>query len=106
MEPENESKISVAPASTNQVLTSWLLATSPLRSASSSRFCVGSSDRSVSSCSSAIDYRASRIRSELVQHAPHVAEEARHHCADDDQQDQETNHDRERHGDEIDLHLR
>jgi hypothetical protein len=45
---------SVAPAMMNQVLTSWLFATSPFSSASSRRFWVGSYVRSVSS--SAIDY--------------------------------------------------
>src|SRR5436305_2044216 len=46
------------------------------------------------------------VRSELAQHAPDIAEEAVHHRADDDQQDQEADDDRERHGDEVDLHLR
>ncbi len=39
----NDDSTSVAPAITNQVLTSWLLATSPFSCASSRRFCVGSS---------------------------------------------------------------
>ena len=42
--PENDSRIRVAAPRTNQVLTSWLLTTSPRSSASSSRFWVGSSD--------------------------------------------------------------
>jgi hypothetical protein len=51
---ENDISTSVAPEMMNQVETSWLLATSPRLSASSSRFWVGSSDFSVSSVSSAI----------------------------------------------------
>ena len=54
MPPENAVSTSVAPAMMNQVLTSWLLATSPRWRASSSRFCVGSSVFSVSSDSSAM----------------------------------------------------
>ena len=46
IEPENASASASPPAITNQVLTSWLLTTSPRSSASSSRFCVGSSVRS------------------------------------------------------------
>ena len=42
-EPEKVATTSVPPAIMNQVLISWLLATSPRSSASSSRFCVGSS---------------------------------------------------------------
>src|SRR3954451_21229988 len=42
IDPENDDITSVAPAIRNQVLTSWLLATSPRSWASSSRFCVGS----------------------------------------------------------------
>ncbi|MGY4416470.1 hypothetical protein ACVWW4_008206 [Bradyrhizobium sp. LB7.1] len=42
-EPEKLDTTSVAPAIMNQVLISWLLATSPRSSASSRRFCVGSS---------------------------------------------------------------
>ncbi len=52
IEPEKVDNTSVAPAITNQVLTSWLLATSPFACASSRRFCVGSSV--LSSLSSAI----------------------------------------------------
>ena len=43
MLPENVLSTSAAPAMMNQVLTSWLLTTSPRSSASSRRFCVGSS---------------------------------------------------------------
>ena len=50
--PRNDDSTSVAPAIMNQVLTSWLLATSPFSCASSRRFCVGSSV--LSSLSSAI----------------------------------------------------
>ncbi|MGY4429281.1 hypothetical protein ACVWWO_001758 [Bradyrhizobium sp. F1.13.1] len=42
-DPEKLETTSVAPAIMNQVLISWLLATSPRSSASSRRFCVGSS---------------------------------------------------------------
>ena len=52
IEPENAESASVAPAMMNQVLTSWLLTTSPRSCASSRRFWVGSSvfsERSVSS---------------------------------------------------------
>ena len=51
MLPENAISTSVAPAMMNQVLTSWLLTTSPRLSASSRRFCVGSSVFSVLSVS-------------------------------------------------------
>jgi hypothetical protein len=49
IEPENAISSSDAPAMMNQVLTSWLLTTSPRLSASSRRFWVGSSERSLSS---------------------------------------------------------
>jgi hypothetical protein len=45
MPPENATITKVAPAMMNQVLTSWLLTTSPRLSASSNRFWVGSSVR-------------------------------------------------------------
>jgi len=51
MLPENAINTSVAPAMMNQVLTSWLLTTSPRLSASSKRFWVGSSVFSVLSVS-------------------------------------------------------
>ena len=54
IEPEKVDMISVPPAITNQVLTSWLLATSPRSSASSRRFCDGSNVLSESSPSSAM----------------------------------------------------
>ncbi len=53
MLPENAISTSVPPAMMNQVLTSWLLTTSPRLSASSRRFCVGSSVFSVLSVLSA-----------------------------------------------------
>ncbi len=56
MLPEKATSTSVAPAMTNQVETSWLLTTSPRLSASSRRFCVGSSVFSDLSCSSAMAY--------------------------------------------------
>jgi hypothetical protein len=55
IDPENVDSTSVAPAIMNQVLTSWLLATSPRSWASSRRFWVGSSVLSDVSFSSAID---------------------------------------------------
>src|SRR6195256_352007 len=107
--PENDIRMSVAAEIMNQVLTSWLLATSPRSSASSSRFWVGSSDFSLSS-SSAIralpwPYEL-RIRRELAQRASDECEESSHHGTDHDEQDQIADHDRERHRDEIYLHLR
>src|SRR3954468_23667063 len=51
-EPEKPNTTSVAAPMTNQVLTSWLLTTSPRLTASSSFRWVGSSERSpLSSCS-------------------------------------------------------
>src|SRR5665213_2136734 len=55
IDPENVDSTRVAPAIMNQVLTSWLLATSPRSWASSRRFWVGSSVLSDVSFSSAID---------------------------------------------------
>ena len=49
IDPENDDTTRVPPAIRNQVLTSWLLATSPRSWASSSRFCVGSCVFSASS---------------------------------------------------------
>ena len=66
--PENAISTSVAPAMTNQVLTSWLLTTSPRLSASSSRFWVGSSVLSVFAGSSAMQAPV-RNGSEIGQHA-------------------------------------
>src|SRR5436853_7524882 len=109
MEPENASRMSVAPAITNQVLTSWLLTTSPRSSASSRRFWVGSSDRSVSSPSSDTWlYRnaVSVMWGKLAQHAFDGIEERAHHRADNEQQDQEAGQDRDRQADKEDLHLR
>src|SRR6266851_3151099 len=106
---ENAIRISVAAAMTNQVLTSWLLATSPRSSASSSRFWVGSSERSVSSRSSAMVVRYgpdSRAGSKQQEHVLDRAEERRHHRADDEQQDEKAEQDRERDADEEYLHLR
>ena len=104
-EPEKANRARVAPAITNQVLTSWLLATSPRSSASSSRFWVGSSV-----------FRCRRVprpwrslydaRRELVQHALEIAEERAHHGADDQEQDDEADEDRQRQADEEHLHLR
>ena len=59
IEPPKVDITSVPPAMMNQVLISWLLATSPRSSASSRRFCVGSSVLSEVSASSAIGCRQS-----------------------------------------------
>src|SRR5690606_19108946 len=90
--------------STNQVLTSWLLATSPRSSASSRRFCVGSSVFSPSCPSSAM--RGSPCRRERAQHTLDIAEIDGHHGADDEDQYDEAHQYREREADEEDLHLR
>jgi hypothetical protein len=65
IDPEKLDSTSVAPDITNQVLISWLLATSPRSSASSRRFCVGSCVFSAPSFSSAIDqgFQLSGIKS-------------------------------------------
>src|SRR5216683_5133119 len=97
--PENDMRISVPAEMMNQVLTSWLLTTSPRSSASSSRFWVGSSERSVSSRSSAMVVRygpVSRAGSKQQQHVLDRAEERRHHRADDEQQDEKAEQDRQR----------
>src|SRR5581483_1601486 len=106
IEPEKLESTSVAPAIMNQVLTSWLLATSPRSSASSRRFCVGSSVRSPESSSSAIFKRPLLERNQVVQDGNEVVEEASHHGRQNDRKDQKTGHDRQRHADKIDLHLR
>src|SRR6267154_3431199 len=103
IEPEKVDSTSVAPAIMNQVLTSWLLATSPRSSASSRRFCVGSSVFSAASCSSAI---ASAPRNQLVHDADEVVHVSAHHARQHRGEDQKACQDRERHPDEIDLHLR
>lgn len=54
VEPEKATRASAAPAITNQVVTSWLLTTSPCLSASSRRLWVGSSVLLLSSRSSAM----------------------------------------------------
>src|ERR1700751_3749791 len=100
----------------NQVLTSWLLATSPRSWASSRRFCVGSSERSVASSSSAIvqcpftevrvPLQASLERYHVVHDGDEVVEEGSHHRRKHHGKDQETGKNRQRHANEIDLHLR
>src|SRR4051794_11439708 len=97
---------SVPPASTNQVLTSWLLGTSPRSSASSKRFCVGSSDLSVSSSPSATAHAPSAVGGELVQHAFDVAEEDAHHGGEHRHQQKKAENDRQRNADKKHLHLR
>src|ERR1700736_6520758 len=105
IDPENVDNTSVAPAITNQVLISWLLATSPRSWASSRRFCVGSSVLSDASFSSAM-VRLSPQRYQVVHDADEIIQERSHHRGDDEREDQEAGQDRERHADEIDLHLR
>src|SRR5688572_18310128 len=106
MLPAKAASISVAPAITNQVETSWLLTTSPRLIASSSRFCVGSCERSVSCWSPSSAIYASRSRREFAQHDFDVVDEGRHHRADHQEKDDEANQDRKRHADEEHLHLR
>src|SRR5712691_1199516 len=105
IEPEKIIRLSAAAAMTNQVLTSWLLTTSPRSIASSSRFWVGSSERSAWSRSSATG-ACSGIRRELAQHAFDVTEEDRHHRADDENENEKADQDRQRDADEEHLHLR
>src|SRR6185437_11739151 len=108
IDPENDDNTNVAPAIMNQVLTSWLLATSPRSSASSRRFCVGSSVLSEESSSSAIvGFSATLgLRRQIVHDADEVVEEGAHHRDQHQREDQEAGEDRQRHADEIDLHLR
>src|SRR6266550_1225098 len=103
----------MSPAITNQVLSSWLLTTSPRSSASSRRFCVGSSVLSEVSFSSAIDryppfatFQALFERRHVVHHADEVVEEGSHHRREHGGENQEACEDRQRRADEIDLHLR
>src|SRR5271170_3750544 len=97
--------ISVPPAMRNQVFTSALLTTSPRRIASSSRFGVGSSVRSLASRSSAMEER-SAVRHERVHHAAGVIEEEAHHGAEYQHQEEKAEQDRQRQRDEEYLHLR
>src|SRR5262249_55300385 len=107
IEPENAIRSSAPAAITNQVLTSWLLTTSPRSSASSSRFWVGSSECSVSSWASAIGpHKTSRIGRELAQRAFDRTEEDAHHGADHQDQNEKADDDRGRQADEEHLHLR
>src|ERR1700757_2537096 len=105
IEPEKVDMASVAAAITNQVLSSWLLTTSPFSTAWSSRFCVGSSVLSDVSLSSAINC-PSLQRQHLVDHAIEIRKESSHHRRQHEGEDQESRENRQRHGDEIDLHLR
>src|SRR5581483_846124 len=82
IEPEKVDIASVAAAITNQVLSSWLLTTSPFSTACSSRFCVGSSvlsDVSLSSAITAPARRPSLQRQHLVDHAVEIGDERPHH---------------------------
>src|SRR5581483_5029262 len=90
MPPENETRTSAPPAMMNQVLTSWLLTTSPRLSASSRRFCVGSSVFSELSVSS-----ATRLAlRQLAEHALHIADECAHHATDHQHKQQQAKQDR------------
>src|SRR5216684_6862806 len=94
IDPENVDSTSVPPAITNQVLTSWLLATSPRACASSRRFCVGSSV--LSSLSSAIAAPWLLLlfqRCQLVHDAGEVVEIGSHHRGQNEGEDQEADHD-------------
>src|SRR6202021_1894423 len=105
IDPENVDSTRVAPAIMNQVLTSWLFATSPRSWASSRRFWVGSCVLSEVSFSSAID-QLSAQRQQVVHDGGEIIEERSHHRGDDENEDQETGEDSQRYADEIDLHLR
>src|ERR1700728_3320945 len=95
IEPEKFEITRVAPAIMNQVLTSWLLATSPRSSASSRRFCVGSSERSPPSSSSAtVKQPFLPERDHVVHDGDEVVEEASHHGRQHDGKDQKPGHDR------------
>ena len=103
MPPRTSSGSACAPASTNQVLTSWLLTTSPRSSASSSRFWVGSSERSVSSLFVGhvlLTNRGER-RSTSSTEPRKIAI-----IAPSTTEDQEAEQDRKRQADEKHLHLR
>src|ERR1700742_4390266 len=88
IDPENVDSTSVPPAIMNQVLTSWLLATSPRSWASSRRFWVGSCVLSEESFSSAID-RLSAQRHQVVHDTAEIIQEGSHHRRDHEGEDQE-----------------
>src|SRR6516225_3154494 len=83
IEPEKVDMTSVPPAITNQVLISWLLATSPRSSASSRRFWVGSSVLSEASFSSAMNPATLSERHHVAHDADEIIEETSHHRRDD-----------------------
>src|SRR5450631_3675118 len=89
IDAENVDRISVAPAITNQVLISWLLATSPRSWASSRRFCVGSSVFSDAS-SSAMVPGLSAERDQVVHDANKIIEERSHHRRDNEGENEES----------------
>src|SRR5947209_15025947 len=103
IDPEKVESTSVAPAIMNQVLTSWLLATSPRSCASSRRFWVWASVFSAGSCSSAI---ASAPRDQFVHDGDEIVEEGAHHGGEHRGEDQKARENSQRHADEIHLHLR
>src|ERR1700732_4258616 len=109
IDPENVCSTSVPPAITNQVLISWLLATSPRSWASSSRFCVGSWVFSAASSSAMVQAFISRPSDswhQVVHHADEIIHEGPHHGGQHHGKDQKAGKNRQRHADEIDLHLR
>src|SRR5215213_5917100 len=98
--PKSASASSPPPSNMSEA-SSALLTTSPLRWASSSRRCVGSSVRCASSRSS-----ANRSDSEEAHLLGEEIEEFGHHHADHQHQEDETGEDVERHGEEEHLQLR
>src|SRR5437870_11810313 len=100
IDPENVDNTSVPPAITNQVLTSWLLATSPRACAASRRICVGSSV--LSSLSAAIAALLFQ-RCQLVHDVGAVVGVGAQHRGADYGGDEGAHHYRERHADAMDL---
>src|SRR6202022_2235396 len=96
IDPENVDSPSVAPPITNQVLISWLLATSPRSWASSRRFCVGSSVLSDESLSSAMVPGLSAERYEVVHDANKIIEERPHHRRENEGENEESGQNRQR----------
>src|SRR5215204_5534553 len=94
-------KPSVPAPRTNQVLSSWLLATSPRSSAWSSVFSVGSKERSPLSSSAMV-----LSLDEHVQAGLEIAEPGGHHRRDHEGEEKKAEKDRRRQRDEEHLHLR
>src|SRR5216684_1660778 len=89
IDAENVDRTRVAPAIMNQVLISWLLATSPRSWASSRRFCVGSSVFSDAS-SSAMVPGLSAERDQVVHDANKIIEKRSHHRRDNEGENEES----------------